>query len=130
MSNPELRQKFLEIVREELRKNPDAKVISVSQNDNDNYCQCPECEKIDKAGKSPSASVISFVNFIAEHVEKEFPGVEVQTFAYQYSRTPPEGIVPRKNVSILLCAIEADFSKPLQTTGNPDNAAFLKDLKA
>lgn len=130
LSNPELRQKFLEIVREELRKNPDAKVISVSQNDNDNYCQCPECEKIDKAGKSPSASVISFVNFIAEHVEKEFPGVEVQTFAYQYSRTPPEGIVPRKNVSILLCAIEADFSKPLQTTGNPDNAAFLKDLKA
>ncbi|MEI3003370.1 MAG: DUF4838 domain-containing protein [Victivallales bacterium] len=33
------------------RKNPDAKVISVSQNDNDNYCQCPECKKIDKAGK-------------------------------------------------------------------------------
>ncbi len=130
LSNPKLRQKFLEIVREELRKNPEAKVISVSQNDNDNYCQCPECEKIDKAGKSPSASILTFVNFIAEHVEKEFPGVEVQTFAYQYSRTPPAGITPRKNVSILLCAIEADFSKPLQTADSPDNAAFLKDLKA
>ncbi len=130
LSNPALKQKFLEIVREELRKNPDAKVISVTQNDNDNYCQCPECAKIDKAGKSPSASIIAFVNFIAGHVEKEFPGVEVQTFAYQYSRTPPVGIVPRKNVSILLCAIEADFSKELQTAGNPENAAFMKDLEA
>ena len=130
LSNPALRQKFLEIVRAQLKNNPNAKVISVSQNDNDNYCQCTECARIDKNGNSPSASIITFVNFIAEHIEKEFPDVEIQTFAYQYSRTPPAGIVPRKNVSILLCAIEADFSKPLQTSGNPDNTAFLKDLAA
>lgn len=130
LSNPELRKKFLEIVRSKLRKNPEARVISVTQNDNNNYCKCPDCKKIDDEGGAPSASVLTFVNYIAENIEKEFPDVMVQTFAYQYSRQLPKGIVPRKNVSIFLCAIEADFSKELQTPGNEENSAFMRDLNA
>lgn len=130
LSNPKLREKFLSIVFETLRKNPDPKFISVTQNDNENYCQCDECRKIDEAGGGPAASIIRFVNFISENVEKEFPNVVVQTFAYQYSRHAPTDVKPRHNVSVFLCTMGTDFGKPLDDPSSKLNVAFMTDLDA
>ena len=130
LSNPELRREFLKNVLAELRKHPNPQFISVTQNDNLNYCQCDHCRKIDGAGGGPATSMIRFVNFIAKNVEKEYPGVIIQTFAYQYSRHAPTDVKPRKNVSIFLATIEQDLSRPLNDPHSKCNAAIMKDLKA
>ena len=125
LSNPELRDFVAQRMKEWLREAPDAQIISVTQNDWDGACQCANCRAIDDAEGSPSGSMLSFVNYIAEKIEPEFPKVAVDTFAYQYTRKPPCTIRPRSNVIVRLCSIECDFREPLD---HPSNAAFLADL--
>ena len=67
----------------------------------------------DRRAKSRSGSLIAFVNKIAEAVEARYPDVVIQTLAYSYTRRPPEGIAPRRNVQVCLCTIECDFAKPI-----------------
>jgi hypothetical protein len=124
-SNPELRDFVVQRVKEWLRESPEAKIISVTQNDCGGACECPQCKAIDDAEGSPAGSMVAFVNYIAEKIEPEFPDVAVDTFAYQYTRHPPKTIHPRPNVIVRLCSIECNFREPLD---HPSNAAFLADL--
>lgn len=127
LSNPELRDFVEERVKELLRESPEANIISVSQNDCQGTCQCPNCRAIDDAEGSPSGSMIAFVNYIAEKIRPEFPNVAVDTLAYQYTRKPPKSLHPLPNVIVRLCSIECNFRAPLD---DPSNAAFLSDLQA
>ena len=88
---------------------PDAKVISVSQNDNSQYCQCDNCMAVNNREGSPSGSMIAFVNRLAA----EFPSKVISTLAYQYTRKAPLKIKPAANVLIVLCSIECDRSAPI-----------------
>ena len=126
LSNPELRDFVVQRVKEWLREAPDARIISVTQNDWHGACECPACKAIDDAEGSPSGSMLTFVNYIAEKIEPEFPQVAVDTFAYQYTRKPPKTIRARPNVIVRLCSIECNFREPLD---HPSNAAFLADLE-
>lgn len=54
---------------------------------------------------------------MAAALEDEFPNAQFDTFAYQYTRTPPQNIVPRDNVLVRLCSIECCFSHPLEECG-------------
>ncbi|MCG8309753.1 MAG: DUF4838 domain-containing protein [Cytophagales bacterium] len=103
-----------------LKEYPDADVISVSQDDNTQYCQCDNCKAIDDREGSPSGSVIEFVNQVA----REFPDKMISTLAYQYTRTAPRRIKPEKNVLITLCSIECDRSAPIDEKCTD----FAKDL--
>lgn len=125
LANPVLRDFVVGRVKEWLREAPDANIISVTQNDWYGACQCAECKAIDDAEGSPAGSMITFVNYIAERIEPEFPHVAVDTFAYQYTRKPPNTVRPRPNVIVRLCSIECNFREPLD---HPSNAAFLADL--
>jgi hypothetical protein len=127
LSNPELRDFTVQRVKEWLRESPDAGIISVSQNDGYGPCECPNCKAIDDAEGSPSGSLLTFVNYVAEKIEPEFPNVGVDTFAYVYTRKPPRTIKPRPNVIVRLCSFECNFREPLD---HPSNAAFLADLEA
>jgi hypothetical protein len=98
---------------ESLRKNPDAKFISVSQNDWHGYCECKNCTAIAGEEGGQAGVLIRFVNKVAEAIEKEFPDVWVETLAYQYTRKPPKLVKPHKNVVIRLCTIECSFVQPL-----------------
>jgi hypothetical protein len=126
LSNPELRDFVVRRVKEWLRESPDAKIISMTQNDCGGACQCPTCKGMDDAEGSPAGSMIAFVNYVAEKIEPEFPNVAVDTFAYQYTRKPPKTLKPRPNVIVRLCSIECNFREPLD---HPSNAAFLADLE-
>ena len=101
-----------EIVRDSVasffNKNPLSSVISVSQDDNTQYCTCENCSKIDEKEKSPAGSMIYFVNKIA----RLFPEKTISTLAYQYTRKPPL-TKPDSNVLITLCSIECDRSIPI-----------------
>lgn len=106
------------------------KIISVSQNDCRNWCQCPECSALDGSEGSPSASILNFVNEIAEEVQRHHPDKVIDTLAYQYSRKPPKSIVPRENVIIRLCTIECCFSHSLEQCSSDHNRKFKEDIEA
>lgn len=108
-----------------LKAQPNATILSVSQNDNQNYCKDPaELAAISKYG-SPIAPLLLAVNSIARSIKDDFPHVAIDTLAYQYTRPPPTGIQPEPNVIIRLCSIECNFARPLS---DPSNAPFQKDL--
>jgi Domain of unknown function (DUF4838) len=126
LTNPQLRDFMVQRVKEWLRESPDASIISVTQNDWDGHCECPDCKALDDAEGSHSGTMLAFVNYIAEKIESEFPNVAVDTFAYQYTRKPPKTLKPRHNVIVRLCSIECNFREPLD---HPSNASFLADLE-
>lgn len=125
-TNPELREFIVAQVRALLRANPEARIVSVSQNDCFNPCQCDRCQALAKAEGSEAGPMIALANYVAEHIEKEFPNVAVDTLAYQYTRKAPKTLRPRPNVIVRLCSIECDFAHPLTA---PSNAAFAADLR-
>jgi len=117
-TNPELRDYVVNQVRAQLQQNPKARIISISQNDCFQPCQCDNCRALVKREGSESALVLDLVNYVAEKLEKEFPKVAFDTLAYQWSRHPPRSMRPRKSVIVRLCSIECNFSYPLDAVAN------------
>lgn len=130
LSNPDVLRLSIERVRQWIKEHPEASIISVSQNDTGNWCQCEQCKALDDKEGSPAASLIRFVNAIAEDIEKDFPNVRIDTLAYQYTRKPPATLRPRKNVIIRLCSIECCFAHPLATCPSQENRRFRDDIIA
>jgi hypothetical protein len=126
LTNEEMRRELTANLRALLRKNPKATIASVSQNDCQGFCTCPACRAVDAEEGGPAGSLLRFVNAVAADLEAEFPGVAIDTLAYQYSRKPPRLVRPRPNVIVRLCSIECSFAKPLD---DPRNKAFFDDLK-
>ncbi|NLS93816.1 MAG: DUF4838 domain-containing protein [Planctomycetaceae bacterium] len=127
LTNEEMRKEMVKVVLERLRSDPGAGFISISQNDWHGQCQCQACRAVEAEEGSPSGPLIRFVNAVAEEVEKEFPEVLVETLAYQYTRTPPKLVKPRKNVVVRLCSIECSFVQPL--AAGDQNEAFRRDIE-
>ncbi|MFA0743998.1 MAG: hypothetical protein LASZOEIN_000785 [Candidatus Fervidibacter sp.] len=127
LSNPDLVKLAIERVSQWLKEHPEATIIDISQNDTGNWCQCPQCKALDDAEGSPSASIIKFVNTIAEAIDSH---IRYETLAYQYSRKPPKTIRPRPNVIIRLCSIECCFAHPLESCPSEENRRFREDIQA
>jgi hypothetical protein len=122
LSNEELFQTLVIELRKRIEKNPGAKYWSVSQNDNDKYCQCGRCTALNKKyGNLPSGSMVWFVNKVA----REFPNKIISTLAYWYTRAAPSNIIAEPNVNIMLCNIESTREKPVFET----DPAFTRDLQ-
>ena len=131
LTNPKTLEITKATVREWLAETPDAKFVSVTQNDNDNYCVCDECARIDAEEGSHAGTMIRFVNAIADDIREDYPDVLVDTFAYMdgYTRQAPKITSPRDNVVVRLCSIECKFSAPMDCGYSEDNEAFIQDLK-
>jgi hypothetical protein len=127
-SDPEVIEIVTKGVLEELDQNPGIRNVSVSQNDNGAYCQCPRCEEINKREDSPMGANLLLVNAVAERVEKTHPEVMIGTLAYWYTRKPPKTVKPRANVQIQLCSIECCSLHALNDPDCPGNRAFCSDL--
>ncbi|MHB8521771.1 MAG: DUF4838 domain-containing protein [Limisphaerales bacterium] len=130
LSNPDVLKIAIEHVRQWIREHPDATIISVSQNDTFNYCQCDECQAFDNAEGSHAATLLRFVNAIAENIEQDYPNVRIDTLAYQYTRKPPKTLRPRPNVIVRLCSIECCFAHPLETCPSEADRRFRDDIIA
>lgn len=130
LSNPDVIKLATARVRQWIREHPEASIISVSQNDVGKWCQCEKCKALDDAEGSPCASLLRFVNTIAEAIEADHPNVRIDTLAYQYTRKPPKTIRPRSNVIIRLCSIECCFAHPLATCESEANRRFRDDIIA
>ena len=125
-------QTAIKNVRKRLQENPNATIISVSQNDSYPHqagCQCENCKAIDDREGTPMGSLLTFVNRIADDIKDDYPNVYVDTLAYRYTRKAPKTIKPRDNVIIRLCSIECCFCHPLDDPDCPHNAEFKKDIE-
>ena len=112
LTNPDVLKIAIRSLRKMVAHNPEAKYWSVSQNDNRDYCTCVQCKAIDDREGSPSGSIISFVNQVAD----QFPDKMISTLAYEYGRRAPKTLIPRDNVNIMLCSIEINRDKPIRGT--------------
>ncbi|MEO6288745.1 MAG: DUF4838 domain-containing protein [Ginsengibacter sp.] len=122
LSNQEVADILVANLKKKIEEKPDATYWSVSQNDNDQYCQCDNCKALNKKyGDVPSGSVIYFVNKVA----KAIPDKIISTLAYWYTRKAPQNITIEPNVNIMLCNIESRRQAPVYET----DPAFSKDLK-
>ena len=111
-----------------LRREPFARIISISQADRYYACSCHRCleryqQEKDKwvftqsvkpdgsrtrpsnnrwtAGNAVEAGVfLEFVNRAADEIHKEFPDVYVHTFAYYWTRYPPDNWKPTDRIII------------------------------
>ena len=85
LTDEEVYRTVLYRVKQWLRENPRAKIVSVSQNDSAAEhlgCQCANCKAIDEREGTPMGSLLTFVNRIAGDIKDEFPNVYVDTLAY------------------------------------------------
>lgn len=87
-----------------LRAHPDTRIVDVSPNDRRDYCECADCvAQVKREGGTQMATLLPFVNSVAEAVAKEFPEVNITTLAYLDTVAPPKTIRPRENVLFWLC---------------------------
>ena len=127
VTNPEVIEVAAETANQRLNENPNVVNISVSQADTDAYCRCDRCEELNETEDTPMGSQLTFVNAVAERIEKAHPNVKVGTLAYWYTRKPPKNIKPRDNVQIQLCSIECCTLHAIDKPDCEQNQAFCAD---
>jgi hypothetical protein len=128
LTNPELLRESVKNVLEWIRAHPEARIVSVSQNDWTGWCECDNCRRVEQEeGGVHSGPILRFVNAVAAEVEKKYPDKLIDTLAYWYTEDPPTKVRPRPNVRIRLCPIGACESHPYEKC--PRNAYFMRNLR-
>lgn len=155
-SNAEMRVEFVEQVKKRIVKNPDGKYLMIGHEDNFEMCLCDDCKKERTLYGGYGGQELHFTNLVAEAVDAwladNYPDREIfyVFFAYQTSQEPPikrkvedgkeVGVkddngkyIPhyadlkiRKNVMVMYCPIDSDFSKGFSETENATQYAQLK----
>ncbi len=121
LSNTEVKKIAVNYFKLAIADNPDALYWSIAANDDEGFCTCPNCKKIDDEEGGPQGTLIRFVNSVAKH----FPNNNFTTLAYAYTAKPPK-TKPLKNVYPILSSIDAYRTKPLNTENSA--ATFRKNL--
>lgn len=132
LTDEKVYQTVLKNLRKLLKENPNASIVSVSQNDSYAHqlgCQCENCKAIDDREGTPMGSLLTFVNRIANEIRDEYPNVFIDTLAYRYTRKPPKTLRPESNVIIRLCSIECCSSHPLTDDSCQSNREFCEDIQ-
>ncbi len=120
LSSEDTYQKVLKNARLWLQKDPDAKILSISQNDTHRWsfgCKCAECKKVLEETGSYVGSWILLIKRLAEDLKADYPDLLFHTFAYRFTRQPPKNITLPENLIVELCSIESCFRHPLEECG-------------
>ena len=120
--------KVIKNVRDVLEKDPTVNIVSISQTDTEEHCECEACLAIEAEEGSPAGVLLRFVNAVAEDLEADYPNLTIDTLAYKYTRKAPTKTVPRDNVCVRLCSIECHFNHPLTTASCATCSAFCNDM--
>ena len=117
-NDEEIYQTVLGNVLAILEDDPDTRIISVSQNDNSNACQCEKCRAVREEEGSESGNVLRFVNRIADDVKAAgYDKVAIHTLAYAHTVQVCKITRPRDNVIIQYCTMSNCFNHPIETDG-------------
>lgn len=119
-TNPDVADIASETAREWIKKTPGTHMVSITQNDWGNWCTCKTCAKIIEKEDAPSAPALHLANEVAKRLEKEFPDVYIDTFAYAWTQKPPKYMKAHPNVMVRIAPIGNCFGHPIRTC--PANA--------
>ena len=110
-------EQVMENVIKKIEEKPTAQMVSVSMNDNTNWCGCEKCAPvIEEVGYTEY--LIRFVNRVAEAVEnKGYKDILIHTFAYTVALEAPK-TPPRENVIVQYAPIDACISHPMNAECN------------
>lgn len=103
LTNNEVPHVIANNIREFMKKNPDANIVSVSQNDNEFFCQCPQCLKAYKERGELAAVLFDFVNKVAIDLEKDYPNLKIHTYSYSETSIIPKEVTLHKNILLQYC---------------------------
>jgi Domain of unknown function (DUF4838) len=125
--NPAMTTAFIREVDAKIRKNPDYDTYRIMIEDNYKLCNCPKCVKpikladgkiIYKRDKAfRSTQFFLFLNQIARHMRKNYPGKKILTFGYFFTEIPPYCKV-EPNISISFCPIYKNSKATMQSYRN------------
>ncbi len=132
-TNPEVRNqawKTLEAMIKDHYKGKPPRLICISPNDNNNFCQCPNClklvpERSDGKGKDVTNSIdriVEFANFIAEKLAKDYPQCYVTYYCNYHSVGTPKLVTPAKNTVFWLTHWAEDQFHGINETTRLGNA--------
>ncbi|MFA7158776.1 MAG: DUF4838 domain-containing protein [Kiritimatiellia bacterium] len=138
LTHPDVRRLTKESLRKFIAKDrdeaaakgcPPPRVYMIGQNDKyDAHCKCTNCQVIAKREDSESGPLIDFINEIAEDIEKDYPDILIQTYAYNLTQVPPKTIKPRDNVLVGWCDVYTQ-SEVLRPLSHQCNAKHYNEIK-
>ena len=120
LSNPDVLEALCQRLADTMSRRPEARIWSVSPNDNYNACQCDGCRRLDSLYGGQAGTLIWFVNQVA----RRFPDKVISTLAYQYTRSAGN-VRPESNVQVMLCPIESGRQVPIPQS----DPGFSKDIR-
>ena len=129
LTNPIYLERAIKNIRARLESRPSTTIISVSQNDTNQRCNCLNCLNVEAEEGSPAGLLLRFVNAIADNLAEDYPNLVIDTLAYDYTQKPPKITTPRENVCIRLCTFHCCFTHPLTDPDCEENAKFCRDLE-
>ncbi len=129
LSNPDVLKVAIKEIEKWIKEDPDANIISITQNDWEDWCECDKCKALDEKEESHSATVVTFVNAIAEVLGEKYPDKFFDTFAYTYTQKPPKALKVRDNVIIRLCHMQPSCDAHALTECER-NVDYVKHLRA
>lgn len=100
-SNPEVVRIAGEWAAKFFDENPDYDAVNMSMNDSGGFCECENCKALDASfnGERPSKNssitdrIYTYINQIAEKVQKTHPDKYIVCFAYGNYKLPPKKII-------------------------------------
>ena len=107
----------------------DAVVLGIE--DNESWCDCPDCTGVKKRYGSDSAVMLLFIEDVAKSVNKkrEILGKKPLTFvmfAYYATSEPPKGLSVGKGVGVLLAPIKMRFRSAVFA---PENEKYRRQME-
>jgi hypothetical protein len=128
LANEGMRQEFLKVLRENIRTSrqaaidkhlPPPEFYEVSQNDGGSvsWVGGSDVELVKKEG-SDAASIISFVNYLADAIRDEYPDIYITTLAYHSGEKAPKTLRPRDNVIVRLTDTQSNVLLPVTADRN------------
>ena len=120
LTNPEVFKIVTANLLKILAQRPNAEITMVSYNDGQSHCRCERCMALNEANNSPQGTLLTFVNQVAEEVEKHFPDMLVCTAGYNETLAAPTQVRARHNVSVRVGNAPHEWRYPLTsfTTGD------------
>lgn len=112
MTNPEVADIAAENALAYVAKDPDGRIIGVSQMDWGNFCTCKSCAKLVQDEGSLAGLTLHFANEVARRIERVRPDLLIETLVYCQTLEPPKTVRPRANVIVCSCT-SADYAEPL-----------------
>lgn len=124
LSNPEVLELVAADIQGYLKRQPQVEILSLFPSDNQDYCRCAACAKMDV-----STAWFSFYNQLTDQLKAEFPRLKFATIAYQGYREVPA--VPLRNTLFVEYATYGRCNvHPFSDTNCTRNAHVLEAFDA